>query len=502
MKQISIKTKFSVLVGILITIVVGTISIILLNNEKKELIRRIKRQGYISVKSLAHISVEGITTSDELLIYQTINDIMKEEGIIEVFILDEEGKVLYHNDIKEVEKVYDPKIWHADYDEEAVDFEPRLYEKEGHKIYDFFYPIKAKTFEKGRKEKALLGIAHIQFSYKIVQKVLRKATLTVFLVTLAILIIGVGASFLLTQYVVQPIMKIAKGAKEIGQGNLEYKIAVHTKDELELLANQFNVMTGQLAEAQQMMLEQERLQYELDIATNIQKSLIPKKIPKYSGIEISAYYNSAKEVGGDYYDFFDLDEKRLGIVVADVSGKGVPGAMVMVMVRSILKAEAYSNRTAFNTMVKTNKYIFKDIQPGMFVTAFYGILDTEKKMLQFVNAGHNHLIVYKKNQNKCETYSEPGIPLGIQDSAGFQDTMRGKMLKLEKGDIVIQYTDGITEAKNISHDEFEMDRLIQSIVNNNTLSTDLLIKAIMNDVKKFCGDAPQYDDIAIVAIRV
>ncbi len=502
MKHISIKIKFGALVGILIAVVVVTISVILLNQEKKELITRIQRQGILLSKSLASQAAEGLTTSDELLIFQAITDIMKEDGVVEVFILNPEGEVISHNNINEVGQTYDTRIWHSQSKKEGDDFAPRLYIKEESKIYDFLYPIRVKTFKKGKEEEAILGYAHVEFSYEVIQRALNKASLTVFVISLIILILGIGISFLLAGFIVKPIMQIARGAEEIGGGNLEYKIIVKTRDELEILANQFNIMTGKLEEAQNIMLEQERMKYELDIATSIQTSLIPKKIPELPGVSISAYYKPAKEVGGDYYDIFKLDDGRLGIVVADVSGKGVPGAMVMVMVRSILKAQAYSTSTAFQVLVNTNRYIFPDIKRGMFITAFYGILDPNKITLQFANAGHNQLIVYKKDLNKCEVYSEPGIPLGVQETKIFEESLCGKFLNLNKGDIIIQYTDGITEAKNLQEDEYELKRLLDVILKNSQLQTDLLIKEIIDDVNRFCGEAQQYDDIAIIAIRV
>ena len=483
-------------------LVVITISVILLNQEKKELIKRINRQGIILSKNLASTGAEGLTTSDELAILQTIADIMKEEGVVEVFLLDPKGEVLAHNDINEIGKEYDPKIWHSTFQKKERTTKPRLYKKEGEKIYDFSYPIYVKTFKKGERKEALLGFSHVEFSYSVIQNAIQKATLTVFILAFIILLLAIGASFFLTRLIVGPIMTIAKGAEEIGQGNLKYKISVNTKDELEFLANQFNIMTDQLEVAQQAMLEQERLKYELDIATSIQSALIPKEIPQIAGISISAYYNSAKEVGGDYYDFFKLDDGRLGIVIADVSGKGVPGAMVMVMVRSVLKTLAYSTKTAFNALISTNNLIYQDIKKGMFITAFYGILDPVKMVLQFANAGHNQLIVFRKGANKCETYSEPGIPLGIQGPKIFEESLRGRFLQLQKGDLILQYTDGITEAKNLQGEEYEMNRLLEVVLKNNQMDTDLLIKTIIDDLNAFCGEAEQYDDIALIAIRV
>lgn len=176
--------------------------------------------------------------------------------------------------------------------------------------------------------------------------------------------------------------------------------------------------------------------------------------------------------------------------------------MVMVMTRSILKAEAYISKTAFAALTNTNKFIYKDIKKGMFITAFYGIIDPEKKILQFVNAGHNQLIIYRAEQNKCEIFKEPGIPLGVQGPDVFNDLLKGRFIQLKKNDIVVQYTDGITEAKNVKEEEYELQRLLNVVLNNSQVKPDILIKEVIADVNRFCGEVEQYDDIAILAIKV
>ena len=152
--------------------------------------------------------------------------------------------------------------------------------------------------------------------------------------------------------------------------------------------------------------------------------------------------------------------------------------------------------------MKTNQMLLGDIKPGMFITAFYGILDISQNTLQFVNAGHNQLIIVRQKTKKCEIFDPEGMPLGLPNIQEFEKTLKGKFVALEKGDLIIQYTDGITEAKNVDDEEYEMKRLITAIEKNQDNPSELLIKAIMDDVNLFCGEAPQYDDIAIIAIRV
>jgi len=502
MKRISIKIKFGALVGLLIAGIIIAISSVLLNQEKKELIKRIKSQGFLMAKKLASSSAEGITTSDQLTIFQAVEDAVKEEGILDAFILNPHGEVIAHTNHNEIGKIYDVIKWNANYKGDKDKIKPRLFKYKNQKAYDFLFPIEAKTFRHGKVKEVNIGTAHILFSYKIIDKAINNATASIVILSLVIFVIGIGASFLLTQFIVHPIMSIAKGAEEIGKGNLEYKIAVHTKDELEFLSNQFNIMTGKLAQAQAAMLERERLKYELDIATSVQESLIPKKIPRIKNLNISAYYRPAKEIGGDYYDFYKLDKDRLAFIVADVSGKGVPGAMVMAMVRSILKSTVYNSKTAFHTMLKTNRLITGDIKSGMFITAFYGIINATNLKLEYINAGHNQLLILKNSTGKVESIQDEGIPLGTPNIDVFENRLKAKFIQLQRGDVIIQYTDGITEAKNERQDEYELKRLISTIENNKTQLPAAMLKAVIVDVNKFCDKEPQYDDIAIVIIKV
>ncbi|HPG31861.1 MAG TPA: PP2C family protein-serine/threonine phosphatase, partial [bacterium] len=257
-----------------------------------------------------------------------------------------------------------------------------------------------------------------------------------------------------------------------------------------------------LKEAESMKLENERFEQELRIAEQIQQTLLPESTPKMEKFEFGSIYYSAKEVGGDYFDWITVDENHIGIVCADVSGKGVPGAFVMAITRSVLRSYAANILSPAELLKKVNSLLKKDMKKGMFVTLWYGILDIRSGNIRYANAGHNPLIVYRKNLKDIDIYETKGSPLGILNENIFNKKLIENEIFLNAGDILIQYTDGVTEAFNAKKEMFEFDRLHRVIRNagDNTTAQEL-IENINNNVKEFVNDFEQSDDILMVSVK-
>lgn len=237
---------------------------------------------------------------------------------------------------------------------------------------------------------------------------------------------------------------------------------------------------------------------ELKIAHNIQESFLPDKMPDIKGFDISALNQPAKEVGGDFFDFIELSDSTLGIVIADVSGKGVPGALFMASSRTIIRASAIQAENAQTTINEANKLIAQDAKSGMFVTVFYGVLDTEHNILTYVNAGHNHPLFFKKKSSLISHITTKGIALGALDEINLYH----RKLKLEKGDLVLFYTDGVTEAMDNKENQFGEERLIKIIKQHHDLSSKEIIEKINEEIGSFIKNAPQFDDITIILLKM
>jgi len=252
------------------------------------------------------------------------------------------------------------------------------------------------------------------------------------------------------------------------------------------------------AEKDRYRRELERQTYEMEIAGGIQKSFLPESSPQIEGMELAALNAPAKEVGGDFYDFIPISTDKWGLVIADVSGKGVPAALFMALSRTLVRANARGNLTAAAAIERANDLIAEDERANMFVTLFYCILDPKEKTLTYVNAGHNFPLMLRENGNVLIMLEAKGIALGIMPSIELEE----KEIILRQGDIVVLYTDGVTEAINDKEEQFGVQRLVSTIEENRNLSASELIKQIQQAVTEFSQGQPQFDDLTLMILKV
>ncbi|MCM2465065.1 PP2C family protein-serine/threonine phosphatase [Methanoculleus oceani] len=252
------------------------------------------------------------------------------------------------------------------------------------------------------------------------------------------------------------------------------------------------------AERDTYLSELERKKAELRIAHDIQMSFLPERLPEVPGIELAALSLPAKEVGGDFYDAFPLPGGRTALVIADVSGKGVPAALFMALSRTVLRANSLVPRSAREAVSEANMLIAEDAKSGMFVTLFYAVADPAKKTLTYVNAGHNPPLLFRSDGGRPLELKGTGIILGVMPDADYGE----ETVNLESGDIVLLYTDGITEAINPDEEQFGEKRLIETIAGCRDLSPAGIVEKVRDAVVKFSGDEPQFDDLTIMVLRV
>ena len=309
-------------------------------------------------------------------------------------------------------------------------------------------------------------------------------------------------SYFLSQMITDPIVALIRGVKALGRGDMEYQVVVKTGDELESLANSFNKMITDLKlhmeELQCTTAEKEGLLKELEIARGIQQRLLPQMAPKIEGMDLAAHNEPAREVGGDFYDFIPVMEDNLGLVIADVSGKGMPAAMFMGLSRTIIRASATGDPAATNAIKQANELICRDSTSGMFVTLFYGVLNTRWRRLRYVNAGHNPPMVFTKGSDEAVFLRAKGIALGV----AYEIDLEELSIDLASGDILVMYTDGITEAINEQEEAFGLKRLIQVILTHRDLSSQAIIDQVQREVISFAGSQPQFDDITLMILKL
>jgi DNA-binding response OmpR family regulator len=242
----------------------------------------------------------------------------------------------------------------------------------------------------------------------------------------------------------------------------------------------------------------EQLGYHLKTAAKIQQQLLPKESPQYENIEISGVLRPSMMVAGDFYDFIPLDDDHLGIAIADINGKGVPAAMLMVMVQTILRLVCREEDSPANILKRINGFLTTDTELEIFATMVYGILDIKSLTFTYSNGGHCPPIKVNSSKNSVDFLEKGGLLLGIFDDAGFEE----ETLPLKANDSLVFYTDGITEAESISDEIYGTKRLVEVIVKNADLSPEKLCRNIEEDLIKFTSVMQHSDDLTIVVIKI
>jgi sigma-B regulation protein RsbU (phosphoserine phosphatase) len=251
-----------------------------------------------------------------------------------------------------------------------------------------------------------------------------------------------------------------------------------------------------------MANEKKRLDHDLEIARDIQRILLPSEAPAINGFQISGINAPARQVSGDYFDYIKVDEERLGVAIADVSGKGVPASLIMAICRSVLRAEAARNPSPADVLRKVNRQLYPDIKEDMFISMAYLILNHHRDGgITLARAGHDAPLLYKRQLETVTPVKSPGMVVGIDSGNVFDRLTTDFAVPLERDDCLVLYTDGVTETLNAEGDEFGVERMMQSVRASATNGAQAIVRKIIEDVRDFTGSIPQNDDITLIAIR-
>ena len=352
------------------------------------------------------------------------------------------------------------------------------------------------------------ALASVDISMDVINAQIRQLMLLTLLVTLAVLVVSVFAYYYYVRRIlIRPIKKLHSAATGLVEDNVEhlseFNLEIKTGDELEDLSDSMNYMVSELDEyiknLSRVTAEKERIGAELDVARHIQASMLPcifPAFPELPEIDIFASMNPAKEVGGDFYDFFMVDKSHLAIVMADVSGKGVPAALFMVIGKTLIKDHTEPGEDLGAVFSEVNNMLCSSNSEGLFITAFEGVLDLITGEFRYVNAGHEMPFIAHAGEPFKPYKIKPGFVL-----AGMED-MRYKSgsMMLQPGDKVFQYTDGVTEATNANSELYGMERLEKALSENTSRSPREIIEAVKADVDAFVGEAEQFDDLTMLAL--
>ena len=323
--------------------------------------------------------------------------------------------------------------------------------------------------------------------------------------TSVIIIIVLILSILISGSVTKPMLKLTNGVIEVGKGNLGKKIDIESRDEIGVLADSFNKMTDNLTEyianLQAVTSEKERIGTELAIAATIQANMLPNIFPAFPErpeFDVYAFMQPAKEVGGDFYDFFMVDANTLAVVIADVSGKGVPAALFMVIAKTLIKNNAQYGKSPKDVFETVNNLLAENNEASMFVTAFMGYLDIPTGRFTYVSGGHEPPLIKRADGNFEKLPIQPALVLAGMEAMTYQQ----EETLLRIGDMLLLYTDGVTEAVNDELELFTISRLVEAANKKTVDDVTEFIHAVKTDIDAFADGAEQADDITMLALKV
>lgn len=321
----------------------------------------------------------------------------------------------------------------------------------------------------------------------------------IFILLIAVILLSV----MLARVITRPVELLRQGTVALGKGDLDYHLHLKTGDEFEELASSFNAMTADLKknieDLRHTTAEKERYAKEMEVAKEIQDTFLPASPPRIPGIELAATTIPAMEIGGDLYDFIPLKENQWGFEIADVSGKGVSAALFMALCRTLIHVSGSTESDPSVVLQKANRLIYEDGRSSMFITVFYGVLDPVRMTFTYVNAGHNPPLLVRRNPPGIQMLEEGRcIAMGVVPEI----EIIHKVLDLEPGDLLVLYTDGVNEAFNGFDEEFGEERLAEYVQHHCNDPVQKILDGLIDEIRTFCGSAPQSDDITLVVVRV
>ena len=354
-----------------------------------------------------------------------------------------------------------------------------------------------------------VALASVDISMDMINEQIRQFVYLTILISCGVLLVSVIVYyFYIRRILIRPLSTLHRATQELVQHKMdrleEFQLDIRTGDEVEELAHAFQYMTVELADyirnLAAITAEKERIGAELEVATQIQASMLPcifPAFPERKEFDIYASMTPAKEVGGDFYDFFLVDDNHLAMVIADVSGKGVPAALFMVIAKTLLKNCAQTGASPKQVLERVNNQLCENNDAEMFVTVWLGILDLSTGGLVAANAGHEYPALRRAAGSFELVKDKHGFVLAGMEGSRYQEYD----LKLEPGDTLFVYTDGVAEATDAHEELYGTDRMLKALNQMGDAGPEILLPGVKADIDAFVGQAPQFDDITMLGLR-
>ena len=330
-----------------------------------------------------------------------------------------------------------------------------------------------------------------------------KALAAVGAVFLVVYFIALLLGLFLARSITQSVHELSVGTMQLRKGAFGHEIRVGSRDQLGELAESFNIMARGIQDLLRQTADKERLEEELRIARQIQMSLLPaQNAVSMAGLRIAALCLPAAEVGGDYYDLLPLSDTRMGVLIADVSGKGTSAALYMAELKGLVLSLSRIYESPARLLCEANRILSANMDSRSFVTMTYAMVDTLARTMRFARAGHNPILHLEAATGRTKVLTPPGLGLGLDRGDRFEEILEEAEVPLASGDSFLFFTDGLSEAMNIRAELFGEQRLRDILEQSESLTSEELKEKILAEIRVFVGDAAQHDDMTLVILKV
>jgi sigma-B regulation protein RsbU (phosphoserine phosphatase) len=325
---------------------------------------------------------------------------------------------------------------------------------------------------------------------------------------LIIQFVALVIGFVLARQITGAVHDLFTGTQHVRAGDFAHQIPVRARDQLGELAESFNLMTGEVTTLLGEMAEKGRLEQEMFAAREIQQKLLPTGPLRVTGLAVTAFCEPAREVAGDYYDFLPITDSMIGLLIADVAGKGLAAGLYMAQLKVIVQSLSRLHHEPKEFLSAVNKVVSANLDGKSFITMLYGVIDVERREMTFARAGHCPLIHVPANQpagmRKARMLVPDGLVVGLQidDGTMFDALLQEQTIALAPGDLVVWFTDGISETMNEAFDCFGEQRLCQVVEQYAHLPFDQLRSYILAELRAFAGGADQHDDMTMILMKI
>ena len=449
----------------------------------------------LQARNLALTSADALLTDyPELTLAPLVNRMLSDQKDLRlVIVVDRHGVIQGHSEVRRIGTPYtSPRDLRPARTSVSLDSTETLTRND--ELLFASAPIRHRNGE-------VIGTAIVGLRVESIERAVARGRGEQHVVFGVLLLAGIVASVVLMTLLLRPIAALRAGIERIGGGDLSATLAIRDRTEFGLLADAINHMVVRLRSAQADLLERERLAHEMQLAQQIQRSLLPATPVRAGTFVVQGGQWAATEVGGDYYDVFRMPDGQVAMAIADVSGKGLGGCMIASMISAQLRALRDDHGSPAALLAALDERLGETLAPGSFFTMFYGVIDPEAGVLTIASAGHNPLAVYRARRNEVEWIKTRGIPLGAIRGGIVRTTLDDVEVRLEPGDAAVQFTDGVSEASSETDGEqFGFDRIAGVIREAAPHGAASIVEALHTAADRWRGGgAPEDDETVLVA---